>query len=211
MQNNFEISVCSYGAGNPASVVNMISKIGYKSKLCVSSEEIIGSKVTILPGVGSFDFAINRLRKNGWDKAISRNLNSGGYLLGICLGMQLLCEKSEEGELKGLSLLPGEFRKFKTFNKKFKVPHMGWNNVVYSEKFPLKKIYDAKQNRYYFVHSFYYHNDNNEFVLGTTNYSRIYASVIGLESLKILGVQFHPEKSHKFGMEFFKNYFSEVR
>ena len=211
MQNNYKISVCSYGAGNPASVVNMISKIGYKSKLCVSPEEIIGSKVTILPGVGSFDFAINRLRKNGWDKVISSNLNSGGYILGICLGMQLLCEKSEEGELKGLSLLPGEFRKFQTCNKKFKVPHMGWNNVVYSERFPLKKIYAAKQNRYYFVHSFYYHNDNNKFVLGTTNYSKIYASVIGSKSLKILGVQFHPEKSHKFGMEFFKNYFSEVR
>ncbi len=201
-----EISICCYGAGNPKSIFNMIKKIGKKSKLCSSPNECINSKVIIIPGVGSFDYASKKIYSEGWDYKFQEHLDSGGYILGICLGMQILCESSEEGNQKGLGLIPGKFEKFNSDENAIKVPHMGWNEVSYSEKL-FTKISNPK---YYFVHSYYYTYKNNDYVIGRTFYGSSFPSIIASKDRRILGVQFHPEKSHKYGFDFFKNYLNTV-
>ena len=201
-----EISICCYGAGNPKSISNMIKKIGRKSKLCTIPDECSNSKIIIIPGVGSFDYASKKIYSGGWDLKFKEHLGKGGYILGICLGMQILCESSEEGNQKGLGFIPGKFEKFNSDKNDIKVPHMGWNDVNYTEE-----LFNELSNpRYYFVHSYYYNYKNNDYVIGNTFYGSYFPSIIASRDRRILGVQFHPEKSHKYGFDFFRNYFNRV-
>ena len=194
------ITVINNETGNFSSVLNMIKKTDNESFLSDSYDQISKSDILILPGVGNFDHVMSKIYEKKIDKAIFNALENNCKLLGICVGMQALFEKSEEGSLEGLKLIEGEVIKFKFQDKKFKVPHMGWNNVKFSNDKNFIKI--LKDNRFYFVHSFYVNCFNSENIIGTTNHCFNFTSVV--KKNNIYGAQFHPEKSHYFGKQFLK-------
>lgn len=202
------MGVCCFGPNNQASVKNIINKVDGRAELCLDSSAASGYKVLVLPGVGSYDFAMNILHNNGWVDSLKKHLDNGGFVLGICLGMQLLCQGSEEGNLEGLGLIPGKFVRFNEKKSKvnLKIPHMGWNRVDYVEDIPLKFDNNLENKKYYFIHSYHYEHETEDFIYGYTNYGYKFGSAIGSKSGRIIGVQFHPEKSHLYGMQFFKNY-----
>ena len=194
------ITVINNETGNFSSVLNMIKKTDNEVLLSDSYDQISKSDILILPGVGNFDHVMSKIYEKKIDKAIFNALENNCKLLGICVGMQALFEKSEEGSLEGLKLIEGEVIKFKFQDKKFKVPHMGWNNVKFSNDKNFSKI--LKDNRFYFVHSFYVNCFNSENIIGTTNHCFNFTSVV--KKNNIYGAQFHPEKSHYFGKQFLK-------
>ena len=199
------IIIIDYKVGNIGSIINMIKKTGYKAKLSDNREEILLAEKLILPGVGAFDEGMEKLNKSGLIPIlIDKVINQKTPVLSICLGMQLLTEKSEEGNLPGLGWIKGETKKFKFKEEdNLRVPHMGWNTVH-----PMKtnSIFRGLEDnpRFYFVHSFYVDCHDSNDVLGITNYGHDFASAIEKEN--IFGVQFHPEKSHRFGMKLLKNF-----
>jgi len=198
------ISIVDYGAGNLGSIENMIKRVGHKCQITNSIDVIDNSKKIILPGVGSFDFGMKQLKKSGLIDVLNKKaLHDRIPVLGICLGMQLMTKSSEEGNEEGLSWFNAEVVKFKSEDKKMKIPHMGWNIVDVKKDSELLKD-DNREKRFYFVHSFYVKSNEKTEVLTTTNYINNFVSA--LEKDNIYGVQFHPEKSHKFGMELFKNF-----
>ncbi len=202
------IAIIDYNMGNLASVRNAFSKIGAKTEIVRDPEAISRYDRVILPGVGAFGDAMAHLRKSGMDEAIKTFARSGKPMLGICLGMQLLLERSEEfGEHEGLGLIPGSVVHFdKTkFPKPLKVPHMGWNELFIKARTPLfKGLPDAFY--LYFVHS--YHAQCDEaYVMGETLYGYRFPGAIYNEN--IFGLQPHPEKSHDSGLQILKN-FTEV-
>ena len=194
------ITVINNETGNFSSVLNMIKKTDNESILSDSYDQISKSDILILPGVGNFDHVMSKIYEKKIDKAIFNALENNCKLLGICVGMQALFSKSEEGSLEGLKLIEGEVIKFNFQDKKFKVPHMGWNNVKFSNDKNFSKI--LKDNRFYFVHSFYVNCFNSENIIGTTNHCFNFTSVV--KKNNIYGAQFHPEKSHYFGKQFLK-------
>lgn len=197
------ITIVDYGIGNLGSVANMLKKVGAKKVIFSNDpEEIASSKKVLLPGVGSFDHGMQKLNDSGISDALRALVNKDDTLLmGICLGMQLLTEGSEEGELPGLGLVPGKAMIFPN-NNGLKVPHMGWN-VVYPKKdsFLLQDL--PEKSRFYFVHSYYVTCSDEADVLCTTSYGDDFVS--SFQRNNIIGCQFHPEKSHRFGMQLFKN------
>ena len=194
------IGIIDYGMGNVGSIYSMLKKIGHKSKICQKSAELNDCNKMILPGVGAFDNAMKNLQSLGFLDVIKQKISFGDYFLGVCLGMQLLGTSSEEGKLKGLNLIPGKILRFPN-NKSLKVPHMGWNTVEYKSNF-LDDI--NSYNRYYFVHSYYFLPEDPLHSIGETNYIINFTSFVQKEN--IMGVQFHPEKSHKYGMQFLKKF-----
>lgn len=199
--------IINYGMGNVASVLNMINFIGGDARISTSSDSVENAGILILPGVGAFDAGIKALQETGMDKAIHAAVSeNGARILGICLGMQLLMESSEEGQLPGLGLVPGKVNRFQVQDYKLRVPHMGWNTVR-----PLhhSKIFDPTMNehRFYFVHSYHVECSEPEDVVGITHYGYDFTSVY--THGEITGVQFHPEKSHRFGMSLFKRFLEE--
>lgn len=191
--------------GNLGSVANMIKKLGNSYIITSQLEKIREAKKIILPGVGSFDKALSNLIDLGLldlvkEKAIIEKIP----ILGICLGMQIMCKSSEEGKKEGLGLIDAEVKRFK-FEKdsKLKIPHMGWNIISpQNEHILLKDL--PNQSRFYFVHSYYVKCNKQEDILTTTNYGDDFVSSFAKHN--IMGVQFHPEKSHKFGMKLLKNF-----
>jgi glutamine amidotransferase len=192
------IGIIDYNMGNLASVVNAFVKIDANAKVIQNPDEIKKFDKIILPGVGAFGDAMEHLEKNGMKEAILDFAKSGKYMLGICLGMQLLFEKSQEfGEAKGLNLIEGEVDYFKT---KLKVPHMGWNKM-FNKKNP---IFKTLENPYlYFVHSLHAVCDN-KYVIGWTDYDYKFVSAVNKDN--IYGFQPHPEKSHNNGLQILKNF-----
>lgn len=203
------VSIIDYGMGNLGSVVNMLKYLGVKSKIIKTSQEILESEKIIFPGVGSWDNAIKKIHENGIFDALNQQvLNNEVSLLGICLGMQLMFDNSEEGVLPGLGWISGEVKKFK-FNesivneKKFKIPHMGWNTVSSSRLTILNNKLDDG-TRFYFVHSYFVNCKDDANILMTCNYGKEFVCAVNKNN--IWGVQFHPEKSHKYGMQLMKNF-----
>ncbi len=198
------IVIIDYGMGNLGSLVNMFKKLGYKSTITNDLRIISLSKKIILPGVGSFDTAMERLKnKTGLIELLGELvLQKGIPILGICLGMQILTNFSEEGNVKGLGWIPAETLKFKNHSK-YKVPHMGWNYINSLKKDKILKGIDINF-KYYFVHSYYVKVIDEYYSLAKTDYTVKFDSIINRKN--IYGVQFHPEKSHKFGMKFLKNF-----
>jgi glutamine amidotransferase len=186
--------------GNLHSVQKACAKVGLKSKLVNRAEDIRRAKAVILPGVGAFGQAMQHLTSRRLVKCLKEAAASGKPFLGICLGMQLLFDYSEEfGRHEGLGLLPG---KVVPFPKKLKVPHMGWNQISLERKSPFfRGVPD--QAYMYFVHSFYCVPADPKVVLTTTEYGLSFASAVGRDHL--CGIQFHPEKSQNTGLTIYRN------
>lgn len=202
------ITIVDYGMGNLGSIQNMIKKLGHSAIISSKANDIIMADKVILPGVGSFDKAIQNLRALNLIDTLKEYATTNKPMLGICLGMQLLSNGSEEGTLPGLGLIPGEVKRFK-IDSSFKIPHMGWNLIQIKKTTPLLKQLDSLDEiRFYFVHSYYYQCDHDENIMTTTSYDKEFTS--GVNHGAIYGVQFHPEKSHKFGMQLIKNFLEEL-
>ena len=198
------LTIIDYGIGNVGSILNMIKKVGGKAQVTSDAQIISNADKLILPGVGAFDRAISTLESLNIKNTIIEKAISGTPLLGICLGMQLLAESSEEGTLSGLGLIPGKVTRFQ-IPSPLKVPHMGWNNVLYNPNCPLFEGFDEfDETRFYFVHSYYLNCTVPEHVSGVTTHGVPFTSSVQKGS--IFGVQFHPEKSHKFGLKLFNNF-----
>ncbi|MFW7346626.1 MAG: imidazole glycerol phosphate synthase subunit HisH [Pigmentiphaga sp.] len=195
------IVIVNYGAGNLASVSNMISRVGGESTITDDLRLIDRASKIVLPGVGAFDYGMSQLKNKGIAEALQRRASEGTPILGICLGMQLLSKGSEEGSQEGLNLIDAFFRKFNT--SKVRVPHVGWNTIKVEKQ---NQLLDSSRSelRFYFVHSYYAECQNPEDVLCTTTYDVNFVS--GYSHGNIFGFQFHPEKSHKFGMNLFSRF-----
>lgn len=202
------IIIVDYKVGNLGSIYNMLKKIGVKSEITSDKEKIRLASKLILPGVGSFYSGMKNLAELGLIELLNKKtLEEKVPVLGICLGMQLLTSKSEEGSLLGLGWVKGCVKKFQ-FEKDsmLKVPHIGWNYVIQRKESKLFfEMYE--EPRYYFVHSYFVELDCKDNILTETSYGNEFCS--SLEKDNIYGVQFHPEKSHKYGMMLLKN-FSEI-
>lgn len=196
------ITIVDYGIGNVASVKNMLHKIGVASESSSEASTILAADKIILPGVGSFDTAMERLQQLNISSTIQQFAKSGKPLLGICLGAQLLMNSSEEGNMQGLGLIKGECKKFNGIAP-LPIPHMSWNDVTFLKKHPLTGFEDVVP-RFYFAHSYYIVPVNKENILGIANYGQDFTCAVYDEN--IFGVQFHPEKSHRYGIQLFKNF-----
>lgn len=197
------IAVIDYGVGNVPSVLNMLQRIGVKGFATNDRSEIMAASKIILPGVGAFDVAMSKLHSMGLRNLLTEiGLQERIPMLGICLGMQLLGEGSEEGLLPGLGLIPGIVRKLPSSNE-IKVPHMGWNNVKVEITSGLLAKEDSS-TRFYFAHSYYFDVLNQENVIGITSHGIDFCSVVAKKN--IFGVQFHPEKSHQNGLRLLSNF-----
>jgi glutamine amidotransferase len=198
------ISVIDYGMGNLGSILNMMKKVGAEARIAATPEEIAGSEKIVLPGVGSFDHGMRNLEERGLRPALEESVNRRGTpVLGICLGMQLMTASSEEGRLPGLGWVDAVTRKFRFDDQAMKVPHMGWNGVEIRSVDGLFMGMDVEP-RFYFVHSYYVECRQEADVLATTDYGHPFVSAFRRRN--VMGVQFHPEKSHRFGMKLLKNF-----
>lgn len=201
------IGIINYGLGNLGSIQNMLRTIGVRSIITNKVEKLYECDHLILPGVGAFDAGMSKLNEAGLIEPI-KNLavQEKRPILGICLGMQMLGRKSEEGHLKGLDLIPFDNIKFKFIHSDLKIPHMGWDVVNFKGNSPLIKNIHARQ-RYYFVHSYHAVCDDSSNILMTCDYGYTFTAAVVKNN--IYGVQFHPEKSHDFGMKLLKNFVEE--
>ncbi len=199
------IAIIDYGLGNLASVQNMFRKIGVRDAVITAdARQIAIADRILLPGVGAFDAGMNKLEATGLIPLLNKKaLEEKVPVLGICLGMQMLTRKSEEGEKKGLGWIDGETVKFTPDpSLKLKVPHMGWDYIKVTRKNPLLAM-DKKQ-RFYFVHSYFVTCDDVSQVLATCDFDQPFVCAVNKEN--IFGTQFHPEKSLAFGMEVLSNF-----
>lgn len=198
------IVIVDYGMGNNGSLLNMLWHIGAEAKVSSDPDDIVNSSSLILPGVGAFAPAIKRISEiNGLREALDyKVMVNRSPILGICLGMQLLTSASEEGNEQGLGWIDATTKKLPRVDG-VKIPHMGWNNV-YPENESLLFSGLLHEARFYFVHSYYVSPNNSDNSLMKTRHGVEFTSAIGSDN--IFGVQFHPEKSHSFGMRLLHNF-----
>ncbi len=201
------IAVVDYGMGNLRSVSKAIEHVGADVKITRNPQDLKDAKGIVLPGVGAFKDAVRNLKEFGLWEIIIREVEKGKPFLGICLGLQLLFEKSYEfGETEGFGFIEGEVVRFE-LPKEFKIPHMGWNQVYKKKDSELLK--NIKEGEFfYFVHSYYVRPENKNVVLTETDYGIYFTSSIEKEN--IFATQFHPEKSQKAGQKLLKNFVSIV-
>jgi glutamine amidotransferase len=199
------ILIIDYGLGNVRSIYAKIEQMGEPVTISSDIESIENADKIILPGVGSFDSGMENIRKLGIRDTLDRKVCRDKLpILGICLGMQLLTRKSEEGMLPGLGYIDADTRKFSfgtTTN--LNIPHMGWNTIIINQRSPLLEGI-VTNLRFYFVHSYHVACDLPENIVASTQYGYEFPSIIQQEN--IFGVQFHPEKSHKQGIQLIKNF-----
>lgn len=201
------IVILDYQIGNLYSIHNMLKKIGMRDVYISSDRNLIkDADKLILPGVGHFDFGMKKLKSSAYFEELNKRvLVDKVPILGICLGAQLLTESSEEGNEPGLGWIKGKTIRFdeKKIGSTLKIPHMGWSDTQYNEK---SKLFTDMQidPRFYYVHSYHIRCTNEEDILCTSHHG--YNFTAGVEHENVLGVQFHPEKSHKFGMKILQNF-----
>ncbi len=201
------IAVIDYGMGNLHSVRKALEVVGGSARVSSRAEEILKADKIVFPGVGSFGAAMKELNRRKLVKPIKDAINGGKPFLGLCLGLQLLFERSEEAPgVKGLCVLKGDVKRFRL--KGLKVPHMGWNNIAYSLKLKAvspELLKNVPDNSYmYFVHSYYVNPKDKKVVLTTTSYGIDFAS--GVCKDNVYAFQFHPEKSQALGLRILKNF-----
>ncbi len=203
------ITIVDYGMGNLGSIVNMMRRIGLPATLTSDPDAVTRAERLVLPGVGAFDQGMRAISAGGLREAVVSVAQEGRQpVLGLCLGMQLLLDRSEEGQSEGLGLIRGDVRRLRPLpdasGRSAKVPHMGWNHVLPVGPHPLFEGH-VDDLRFYFVHGYYAVCAADDDVLAGTVYGgQPFASVIARGN--VAGVQFHPEKSHRFGMQLFRNF-----
>ena len=208
MKKEQKIVIIDYGMGNIGSIVNMFKYLGVDALVSSNKEVISSADKLILPGVGNFDRAVENINSLNLDDTIKEMaLVKKVPFLGICLGMQIMCKESEEGKLAGLSLVDAIVKKF-NFSKdsNLKVPHMGWDYVDIQKESTIMNDLDNR-SKFYFVHSYFVSCEDVSDVLTYTTYGKEFVS--SFEKDNIIGVQFHPEKSHKYGISLFKNFINK--
>jgi len=206
MKSDRPVLIIDYGMGNIGSIRNMLRYVGARAEVATQPDQLVDACGIILPGVGHFDRAMVSLRQTGMADALNEIAGRAAVpVLGICLGMQLMCKSSEEGTEPGLGFFDAAVRRFSfEANSKLKVPHMGWNEVAVHQGNTLLGEKTPPWSRYYFVHSYYVACENSQDVIGTTRFGNEFVSAV--KSRNLVGVQFHPEKSHRFGMQLFRNF-----
>ncbi len=198
--------IIDYGAGNLASIKNMLKRIGVESKISSQESDLVSADKIILPGVGAFDTCASQLQQSGLMNSLNlKVIEEKTPVLGVCVGMQLLLDGSEEGSLQGLGWIKGVNVKFNQAQmpNSYKIPHMGWTDVVPTKQ---SKLTDGLEtdSRFYFVHSYHAQLTDAHDATLTAHYG--YSFTAAIEHNNILGVQFHPEKSHQFGMKLLENF-----
>jgi glutamine amidotransferase len=197
------ITIVDYGMGNLGSIQNMFKRIGAAAEVTWDVGTLARASKILLPGVGAFDSAMQRIAESGLREVLDRKaLNERVPTLGICLGMQLLTRGSEEGQLPGLGWIAATTRRLPTIDG-LKVPHMGWNQVMPSQPSPLTAELPS-ESRFYFVHSYYVQVDDEHDSILKAHYGVPFDAAVAHGN--IYGAQFHPEKSHKFGMKLLANF-----
>lgn len=200
------LTIIDYGCGNPASIRNMIRKLGGQSKITSDAEDILRAERIIFPGVGAFDYGAERIAALGIAEALDERVRGAGVpFLGICVGMQLLARGSEEGERPGLGWIAGDVVGFdrSRLGPADKVPHMGWADLSVSNSAGLIEGFH-EDPRFYFVHSFHMVCDDPCDVAATARHGYDFCAALARDN--VFGVQFHPEKSHRFGMRLLANF-----
>ncbi len=202
------IAIIDYKAGNLSSVERALKKLGYECLITQRREEILNCERIIFPGVGAAGKAMFELKNLGLDEVLRYELNAGKPILGICLGAQIVLERSHENEAECLGLIEGTVESFPQplFSEekdRLKIPHMGWNSVNPRKDHPVLEGI-APEDEFYFVHAYYPLPASDNYVFGTTCYGIEFASVIGYNNL--IAVQFHPEKSGKAGLKLLENF-----
>jgi imidazole glycerol-phosphate synthase subunit HisH len=198
------LAIVDYGMGNLGSIRNMLKKLGVPATISAAPEVLQEASKLILPGVGAFDTGMAAIRRLGLTAVLDRKVRQDRVpVLGICLGMQLMTRGSSEGAEAGLGWIDASCVRFETGGTRLKVPHMGWNVVQATRPAALWQGMEGEQ-RFYFVHSYYVRCDRPDDCLLRAAYGVEFDA--GFQRDNIMGVQFHPEKSHKFGMRLLKNF-----
>jgi glutamine amidotransferase len=194
------VTIIDYGAGNIRSVAKAVEKLGYKAHLTSVPEDILNASAIIFPGQGASEPAMLKLKESGMIEPLVEVINRNTPFFGVCLGLQLLLESSEEGPSPGLGIFRGSVKLLPTTVKR---PHMGWNQVSVNNRNP---VFDGINNNsyFYFVHSYYAQPSEDKVVLGNTEYGINFCSVIAQDEL--IATQFHPEKSGSFGLHLYDNF-----
>tara|TARA_B100001179_G_scaffold66591_1_gene46573 strand:- start:1257 stop:1862 length:606 start_codon:yes stop_codon:yes gene_type:complete len=199
-----KIHIIDYDAGNIESIRNALKKIGCEPITTNNPKDLFKAKAIIFPGQGSFPAAMKKLNKNGIDKTLIELINNKMPFMGICLGLQLMFAKSEEGECNGLNLFKGTVPKIPD---SVKVPHIGWNNVSFNKSHPI--FNGIPDNSYfYFIHSYYVNPDNRDNIIAQTSYGVEFCSAFAYENY--VGLQFHPERSGDYGLQIYQNFINKL-
>lgn len=199
------VAIIDYGMGNLGSVARAVEECGGQPIITRDASEIEAATHLILPGVGAFDMGMLNIRERGLDRMLAEQaIGKGIPLLGICLGMQVLARKGWEGaETEGLGWIDGEVKRLEPDGQRTRIPHVGWDEVFFTQASPLFEGIPSGKD-FYFVHSYHLTCRRQQQVLGRTDYCGGFASVVGRE--RIFGVQFHPEKSQRVGLQVLKNF-----
>ena len=199
-----KIHIIDYDAGNIESIRNALKKIGCEPVTTNKPKELFKAKAIIFPGQGSFPAAMKKLNKNGIDKTLIELINNKMPFIGICLGLQLMFTKSDEGQCNGLNLFKGTVPEIPD---SVKVPHIGWNNVNFNKSHPI--FNGIPDNSYfYFIHSYYVKPDNLDNIIAETNYGVEFCSAYAYENY--VGLQFHPERSGDYGLQIYQNFINKL-
>ena len=200
------ITIIDYGVGNIKAFYNIYNKLSINVKIAKKPEDLFSASKLILPGVGHFDYAMKRFSESRMLNVVDEMvMNQNIPILGICVGMQMLAKTSEEGVMPGLGWIDATVKKIDAnlLTQTTRLPHMGWNDVSVKIKIPLLKNLDFN-SRFYFLHSYYFEPNLASDSIALSNYGKEFTCVVNHKN--IFGVQFHPEKSHHYGMQLLNNF-----